>query len=55
MNVLTRVTHTQADDGSNKGGNEKRDNDLTKERRGDIQEKASGQEKCGDILEIYFC
>jgi hypothetical protein len=34
------VSHTQADDGLAKGGYEKRDNDLTKERRRDIQEEA---------------
>jgi hypothetical protein len=54
MNVPTTVSHTQADVGLKKGGDEKRDNDLTKERRGDVQEKAPGQEKCGDTLKIYF-
>ena len=56
MNVPTTVSHTQADDGlkKKKGGVEKRNNDLTKERRGDLQAKEPGQEKCGDTLKIYF-
>jgi len=55
MNVPTTVSHTQADDGfKKKGGVEKRDNDLTKERRGDVQEKEPGQEKCSDTLKICF-
>jgi hypothetical protein len=37
-----------------KSGVEKRDNDLTKERRGDAQEKERGQEKCSDTLKICF-
>lgn len=56
MNVPTTVSHTQADDGfkKKKGGVEKRDNDLTKERRGDVEEKEPGQEKCSDTLKIHF-
>jgi len=56
MNVPTTVSHTQADDGfkKKKSGVEKRDNDLTKERRGDEQEKEPGQEKCSDTLKNMF-
>ena len=58
MNVPTTLSHTQADESfkkkkKKKGDVEKRDNDLTKERRGDVQEKEPGQEKCSDTLKIY--
>lgn len=54
MKDPTTVSHTQTDDGLKKGGDEKRDNDLTKQGRGDVQEKAPGQEKRGDTLKIYI-
>lgn len=47
-------SHTSRWWSEKKGGVEKRDNDLTKERRGDVQGKESGKEKCSDTLKIYF-